>query len=608
MKTTNVIATLVALLGLGIATSCNPNRKDVPIGNDEDSLVGNPVIYQMLVRLFGNADTTNKPFGTIEENGVGKFNDVTDLALAELRQLGVTHVWYTGVLEHATMTALEGVPADDADVVKGRAGSPYAIKDYYDIAPALASTPAKRMDEFQQLLERTHQHRLKAIIDFVPNHVARSYHSDAKPAGVKDLGEDDDTTKSFLRTNNFYYLPGQQLKVPAYNPLEAEAAPGEDGLFAEHPAKVTGNNVFNPTPNVGDWFETVKLNYGVEFAEKGEIQHFDPETPPTWTKMRDILMYWADKGVDGFRCDVSEMVPVQFWAWAIKSLKEKHPKLIFIAEVYNPAMYHDYVQTGGFDYLYDKVGVYDRIRAVMSGKSGATTMGIDSGLAQSKGIESHMLRFLENHDEQRIASPDFAGDPRAGIPGMTVTALLGPSPTMLYFGQESGEPGKGGEGFGGEDGRTTIFDYWGVPAHQAWLNGGKFDGGGLSSEQKELRRFYAALCKIVSTSPIAAKGKMIPIPQEQPHAYAFVRHLSGKCLLVVANFDPSISVAANLILPQAAWDEMKLNPQDPHPMKEVLFGKDRIDLNWKATLQAPGIPIIVKPWSALVFECDAAAH
>ncbi|MBC8083604.1 MAG: alpha-amylase, partial [Hymenobacter sp.] len=398
------------------------------------------VIYQLMTRLFGNKTALNKPYGTVQENGTGKFNDVTDKALQELKNLGVSHVWYTGVLEHATLTdyrKLGGPGPDDADVVKGRAGSPYAIRDYYDVDPDLAVNVKTRMAEYDALIKRTHTNGLKVLMDFIPNHVARSYKSDAKPAGVTDLGAVDDQTKAFAVNNNFYYLPDQSLTVPqAGNPLGAALGPKEDGKYVETPAKATGNDVFSAAPSVDDWYETVKLNYGVDY-QNGRKTYFQP-VPNTWQKMRDILVYWAQKDVDGFRCDVAEMVPVEFWAYVIPEVKKVKPDIIFIAEAYNPKEYKTYLDKGHFDFLYDKVGLYDALRRLMTG-TGNTEEITRIWKEESRGFSSKMLRFLENHDEQRIASKNFATDPRTAIPAMTVAATLASGPLMLYCGQEVGE-------------------------------------------------------------------------------------------------------------------------------------------------------------------------
>lgn len=604
MKYVHLLALSILLV---LANACNkPGSSQEPEVVQDTTFApvkGKLVVYQMMTRLFGNKETHNKPYGTIHENGCGKFEDVNEAALKGIKDLGVTHVWYTGVLDHATMTAFPdaNLPADDADVVKGRAGSPYAIKDYYDVTPLLAANPNNRMTEFVQLIERTHAAGLAVLIDFVPNHVARNYRSDARPSNVSDLGETDSPSKGFSTSNNFYYLQGTKFNVPKdCNPLGAEKAPGEDGQYAEAPARATGNNVFNASPSNGDWFETIKLNYGVEYTEAGEVKHFDPQ-PETWAKMRDILLFWAGKGVDGFRCDMAEMVPVEFWAWAIPEVKKQFPKVVFIAEIYNPGIYHAYVQQGKFDYLYDKVGVYDALRALMTGKGKVAQ--IDSALKKIEGIEGNMLRFLENHDEQRIASKDFAGDAWAAIPAMTLSATLGSGPVMLYFGQEVGEPGKGLEGFQGEDGRSTIFDFWGVPEHQKWMNNGKFDGGQLDSSQKALRKFYQDLLNLSVSEEALREGKLQVLPSPWEGVYAYVRYTNAQQVLVVVNFDrkmvcdkPLVVTAQNLAaigLPMGtAFSLQPLMGPDGGAGKEISTG------DWVGA----GLPLNLPPNSAFVWK------
>ena len=148
------------------------------------------IIYQVLIRLFGIQQENFIPWGTIEENGVGKMSDFTPQALQAIKELGITHIWYTGILHHAVIRdySMFGISHDHPAVVKGRAGSPYAVKDYYSVDPDLAIDPANRMEEFEQLVSRTHQAGLKVIIDIVPNHVARHYHSVGKPSGTEDFG------------------------------------------------------------------------------------------------------------------------------------------------------------------------------------------------------------------------------------------------------------------------------------------------------------------------------------------------------------------------------------------------------------------------------------
>jgi len=505
------------------------------------------IIYQLLPRLFGNAKQVNKFYGSIEENGCGKFNDISDSALQELKKMGFTHMWYTGVIEHATMTDYSqfGINSDDPDVVKGRAGSPYAVRDYYDVDPDLAVDVNNRIGEFEALIKRTHDNGLKVIMDFVPNHVARTYASDKRPENVRDFGQDDDKSKAFSPANDFYYLPGQSFVVPpGYNPGGDEFySPLKDGMFEENPAKATGNDRFTSTPNINDWFETLKLNYGVDYLDNRKT-YFDP-IPPLWGKMYDILHFWSEKGIDGFRCDMVEMVPFEFWGWVIGKLKSKFTQLIFIGEAYEIGKYHDYISIGKFDYLYDKVGLYDAIRKLTCNWPDATTWEINQVWNRDcLGIDQHMLRFMENHDEQRIASRFFAGDPWLAVPGMIVTATMNTGPVMIYSGQECSEPGDGNEGFSNEDGRTTIFDYWGVPEHQKWLNEGKFDGGLLSESQKNLRIFYAKLLNISRQSEAIREGKfweLMVANEHQPgfdtRLYLFLRYTDKQRILVITNFN-----------------------------------------------------------------------
>ncbi len=520
------------------------------------------VIYQVLPRLFGNTLTTNQLYGTSEVNGVGKFNDFTDTALAGIKSLGVTHVWYTGVLRHATMDDFTrfGIPQDDSDVVKGRAGSPYAIVDYYDVAPSLAVDVRNRMREFEALVARTHAQGLKVLIDFVPNHVARGYRSLAKPANVRDLGQNDDSTLAFSVNNNFYYIPATPFQVPRYNPLGPDIIANlEDGLWTENPAKVTGNDVNRPDPNKDTWFETVKLNYGVDMFQGPRHNFFDP-VPSTWVKMKDILLYWVAKGVDGFRCDMAEMVPAEFWTWAIPLIKQRNPQVLFIAEIYNPAAYANY-HTAGFDFLYDKVGLYDKLKPLLSNKANPGNL---TNYWQNLPVPSSiMLSFLENHDEVRVASSSFAGDPQPGLAGMALSAFLGSGPVMIYAGQEVGEPGSGREGFQGEDGRTTIFDYWGVPQLQKWVNNKTFDGGGLTDEEKLLRADYTSILTLARTNEAIRRGTFYDLDWYNRgrdgysvRSYSFMRVSPNQSLLAVFHFSPEGS-DMNLRLPPGAWARLE---------------------------------------------------
>lgn len=483
-------------------------------------MINKPIIYQLFPRLFGNYNETRKHNGSKEENGCGRFVDINERALKAIVDLGVTHVWYTGVIRHAT--AAYNHPA----ITKGKAGSPYAITDYYDVDPDLAKDEAKRMQEFEALVQRTHDAGLGVLIDFVPNHVSREYKSLCRPAGVEDLGEKDHPEWAFSPLNNFYYLPGERFSMD--KDLQG---------YEEYPAKVTGNDCFTSHPGESDWYETVKLNYGV-FYQGGREKQFDP-IPNTWIKMRDILLFWADKGIDGVRVDMAEMVPVEFFAWAIAAVKKKHKKFLFIGECYDPNQYDSYL-AAGFDYLYDKVGMYDYLRGVTSKSWSAK--GITDQWMQHGDRLNHMLYFLENHDEQRVASGFFCGDGRCAEPAMIVAATLTQCPVMIYSGQELGERGMDMEGFSGIDGRTTIFDYWGVKSLQAWANKGKFDGGKMTDAQRELRAFYQRLLTLARDDKAIQKGKMYDITYAQGEdfdknkQFAFIRHTKGETLLVVVNF------------------------------------------------------------------------
>jgi len=594
--------TITFLLSIFLILSCSSPKEKIPEVPLMQSKAKKIVIYQMMTRLFGNQKTVNKPYGTLEENGVGKFNDVNEAALKGIKELGVTHIWYTGILEHATLTDYSkfGIPNDDADVVKGRAGSPYAIKDYYDVNPDLAVDVKNRVHEFEELIERSHKNNIKVIIDFVPNHVARAYHSDARPEGEKDIGEEDDTSVGFKQSNNFYYLPGQTFqppKNPAYLTLQ-NSLTSWDGKFMESPAKASGNDQFTSTPSANDWYETVKLNYGVDI-QGGRKNYFDP-IPNTWIKMKDILVYWTNKKVDGFRCDMAEMVPVEFWNWVIPQVKEVNSEIIFIAEIYNPAQYRNYIEKGKFDFLYDKVQLYDLLRLLTNQKN--QTIEITKIQENLKGINSNMIHFLENHDEQRVASSFFASDPWKVVPAMVVSATIDQSPIMIYFGQEVGEPGAGAEGFSGDDGRTTIFDYWGVPAHQNWMNGGKFDGGALTDEQKQLRQFYSDILQFASSNPAIATGDYFDVTKSNiekgnlsPLVHAFVRTSGEERLLIVCNFN-SKTEKVKLQLPDDVVKAMQLEAGTKYVGRDLL--RSGMDIGFDNFLTE----IELTPYSAYIFK------
>jgi len=572
---------------------------DKSVETDKEEMVvkeKKKVIYQVFTRLFGNENTTNKPWGTREENGVGKFNDFTDKALKELKDLGVTHVWYTGILHHAMVTdyAAYGISNDDPDVVKGRAGSPYAVKDYYSVDPDLAVDPARRMEEFEALIERTHKNGMKVIIDIVPNHVARRYEGMNNPEGVSDFGANDDNTVQYKKDNNYYYVVGEEFKVPiwrdGYKPLGGEAHPGVNGKFTENPAKWTGNGSRLAQPDFNDWYETVKINYGVrpdgqkDFDELPEgyaqMEHAthnafwkDKDVPDSWKKFRDITHFWLEKGVDGLRYDMAEMVPVEFWSYLNSSIKVNYPEALLLAEVYNPDLYRAYLHLGKMDYLYDKVAFYDSIKHIVKGYG--WTDHIPKVQGEIMDIEHHMLHFLENHDEQRIASADFAGSAEKGKPAMVVSSTISTSPTLLYFGQEVGEPGDENAGFGSQT-RTSIFDYIGVPHHQRWMSGKKFDGSESKEAEKNLRAFYKALLNFVSESS-ALMGEYREIhyfnkdrTQDYDHRiFSFVRWDEHEKVIIASNFDENREFNLDLKIPEEIIKEWQLADGD-YPLDEHL--------------------------------------
>nr|WP_315347697.1 alpha-amylase family glycosyl hydrolase [Hoylesella enoeca] len=516
------------------------------------------IIYQTLPRLFGNRNLTRRVNGTLAENGCGKMSDFDAPTLRRIHTLGATHIWYTGVIRHATDTDYTrfGIPRQHPAVVKGLAGSPYAITDYYDIDPDLADDVEHRMEEWTQLIDRTHAAGMQVIMDFVPNHVARQYHSIAKPATVKDLGQDDNTDKHFDQQNNFYYCTGQPF-APQFD-LQAGAAQP----YAEMPAKATGNDRFDNHPGINDWYETVKLNYGIDYCDAGgRSRHFDP-VPNTWIKMTDILLFWAAKGIDGFRCDMVEMVPTEFWTYATQIVKERYPQLLFIGEVYDPEQYRSYINSG-FDYLYDKVGMYDCLRAVIRGERPASSITYQW---QSTGdITDHMLYFLENHDEQRIASDYFCGDAHKALPAIMASALMRTNPFMIYAGQEYGEPGMDREGFSGTDGRTTIFDYWTVDA----IYKGYFKRNALTTQQKQLALQYQKILRIANREKAVRQGAFFDLmyanPQSwqfDPHTqFAFLRKQDDDALLVIINFSDR-RVHVNVNLPGHAFDYLGMTERD----------------------------------------------
>lgn len=546
---------------------------------------GKPVIYQLLPRLFTNYCPNPVHNGTLEQNGSGKLNDINETILDSIADLGATHVWYTGVIEHAHTPDYTqyGIPRHNPHVIKGYAGSPYAITDYYDINPDLAVDVPNRIKEFEALVERTHKAGLKVIIDFVPNHVAREYHSDAKPEGIRDLGDGDNHEMFFEPNNNFYYITRQQFAP------HVDMGRGADA-YVEFPARASGNDCFTAFPGQCDWYDTVKLNYGIDPGNG--MRAFDP-IPETWFKMLHILRYWAAKGVDGFRCDMVHMVPVEFWAWAIPQVRQHFPNVIFIAEIYEVGLYRPYI-AAGFDYLYDKVNLYDTLRAVETQNHSAARI---TGCWQTvEGISNNMLNFLENHDEQRFASPFYAGDATRVLPSLVVSTMISTGPMMIYFGQELGEPAAESEGYSGVDGRTTIFDYWSIEKVRRFLNGGNCRGR-LSADERNLRNMYRRILRMANEEKAISEGSFFDLMYVNlehgginPHRhYVFLRHHGDTTLLIAVNFgDTADTLRINI--PAHAFSCLEIPQGTASKAKELISGRTA-SLDFRAdvptTIQLP---------------------
>ena len=517
----------------------------------------------MLPRLWGNGTVRPKKNGTLTDNGTGKFSDIDNDTLEYLKWLGCSHVWFTGVLRHSTQASENGCIPSHPQFVKGKAGSPYAICDYYDVNAYLADDPDNRMQEFEALVKRTHDAGLKMIIDFVPNHVSRDYAKVSPVPGHPVLGSDDDRNVHWKETNDFFYYPGQKLVLPTETPCGM--AP-----YEEYPAMATGNNCYSPTPGINDWYETVKINYG------------DSHTP-TWDKMYDIIDFWAGKGVDGFRCDMVELVPPEFFRWLIAKVKSVYPSVIFIAEVYKKELYGEYIRRIGFDYLYDKSGLYDTLRTVveknvnddgMPVELWQSAMGITRNWQFLGDIQPYMLNFLENHDEQRFASDFFGRSAKNTFAPLYVSLYLNTSPFMIYFGEEIGECGMDEEGFSGRDGRTTIFDWWSISSVRrlrkliksgAYRSGSvsKLVKGGLRKEEAEIFARFSEAVRLAASDAAIGKGttydlcycNMASDGFDKDRHFAFLRDYEDHTLLVAVNFS-QYEAHMKLTIPEHAFEWM----------------------------------------------------
>ena len=508
---------------------------------------GKIIIYQLVPLLFSNTNSTNKAWGSKSVNGCGNLNEVKAVALKALKDVGINCIWLTGIIRHATTTdySKHKIPANNPLIVKGRAGSPYAITDYFDIHPDIAENVDNRMKEFTELVERIHQQGMKVIIDFIPNHVAREYNF--SPNYGKSyisrskhlLGANEDDSKMFDSNNNFYYIPNERFVVPqeARDILNNYINPSEIEDYEEFPAKVTGNDCFSAKPSINDWYETIKLNYGVDYRDNSK--HFEP-IPNTWLCMNEILNFWAEKGVDGFRCDMAEMVPCEYWKWQIEKIKSKYPDILFIAEIYKRDLYRSFLDEANFDFLYDKVDMYDNLREIITGNGKVDK--ITASWQATNDYNDRMLRFLENHDEQRVASNFFAGDGFKALPAVIVAAFLHKGPFMIYNCQELGEKAEGASGFSGDDGRTTIFDYWCIDKLKRWNNNGKFDNELLTDEEKTLRKKYSDILNEATSEIAISEGDFYDLMWINEHlvdanCFAFLRTCKSQHVVYIVNFN-----------------------------------------------------------------------
>lgn len=527
------------------------------------------IIYQLFPRIFTNTNPNCVPWGTLQQNGSGKLNDFTPELLSHIKELGVNCIWFTGVIEHATKTDFSeyGIAKDNPNVVKGEAGSPYAIKDYYDIATALAESVPDRMKEFEALVRRVHAEKMKILIDFVPNHTARVYHSDSSPAGVEDFGTQDNINMNFAPDNNYYYISNQRF-YPSFD------ISGGGEPYVEFPAKATGNDCFTAFCSQYDWYETVKLNYGHDYNDGSD--HFDP-VPDTWHKMLHILKFWASKGVDGFRCDMVFMVPLPFWHWAIPQVKKIYPHVIFIGEIYDVGLYRPFLDYGCFDYLYDKVNLYDTLVGIE--KQGLSAAQITGCWQTVDGIGDKMVNFLENHDEVRFGSKAYAGDSLRVVPSLVVSSMISRGPFLIYYGQELGESARDNEGFAGDNDRTTIFDYWSLSTIRRWYDGGKCDGDNLSPHERWLRNVYKTILTLCNTREALRDGNFFDLmyvnlrqPGFDPHShFAFLRYNGDDVLLIIVNFSREAS-HVSVMIPQLAFEMAGLE-EGEIVTADLLWGK-----------------------------------
>lgn len=578
------------------------------------------VIYQLFVRHFSNLSSGDKPWGSRAENGCGTFAGVTDAALESLAHMGFTHIWLTGVLRHATQTSHPGAPAHPACVVKGIAGSPYAVTDYFDVDPDLAVDPARRMEEFRALLGRCRRWGMVPLLDFVPNHVSRCYESAVRPE--LQFGAGDRKDVFYDRHNSFYYLEGgageRKLMLP-----EGEFVP-ERGC-----GRVTGNNAAVWDPSAFDWYETVKLNYGCDYRRGASgtgglpgIMAPREAVPRTWQLMDDVLAWWQGMGVGGFRCDMAHMVPLPFWRWAIAHARLRDGGAFFMAEAYNDHMkltsedVHTALLAAGFNGVYD-ADAYKSLRELYEGNAWANDL--DKRHRPESPLFTGGVRYLENHDEPRLASPLYWGGRGAQASRALMVAQYATSagPVLFYNGQEVAERAEGPGGFGGDNGRTSIFDYTSLPRLQRWLNGGACDGALLSADELALRSFCGSLLCLLQ-HPALATGEFYGLnwanqdtpdygrepgePSSGHRLYAFLRYApqARSAVLVACNFDVQRPARVCISIPRHAQEwARKLSPS---VFADLLAPSAPLISATPEMLASQGLPLLVPPGGACILE------
>jgi glycosidase len=355
--------------------------------------------------------------------------------------------------------------------------------------------------------------------------------------------------------------------------------------------------------------------------------------------MDQIIAYWQAMGVDGFRCDMSHMVPPEFWKWLIARSRTRDSSVVFIGEAYDgdPARVpgNDPIISqlrygksnvmvelldAGFDAVYDDPS-YKTIKSIYD----STGWANDLDRARSDDfIFGNSVRYAENHDEVRLASRGNWGGVGMNV-GHVVAAILfgiGQGSVMLYNGQEVGEPGSGAEGFGGDDTRTSIFDYWSMPEVVKWTNAHKYDGGRLSAEQISLRESYRRLLTLTN-EPAFRNGGFFALNPANLHnpnfgrvgaepagghwLYAFLRYdaVSDQRFLVVVNLHPTSELQeTHILFPLESIRWLQLAPnEDSWRFCERLVGTLKITAIRSSLESSSGLPLpTLAPLTAYFFE------